>query len=152
MARAYRLTFGRRLANSAIRLLHRLRLAPRHNYLLVVRGRISGRLHRIPVQLVEEGGQRWLVAPYGSVNWVRNVRAAGAGILSRNGRSESVRFVAVPGQESAPILKTYVNEVPITRPYFEAQPDAPVGAFLAEASQHPVFHVVPAPAGEDFPA
>jgi hypothetical protein len=37
-----------------------------------MRGRRSGRLNATPVREVEEGDQRWLVAPYGEVSWVRN--------------------------------------------------------------------------------
>ena len=147
MAKPYRLSLGRRWWNSLVRLLHRFHRAPPHNYLLVVPGRVTRHLHQIPVQLVEEGGERWLVAPYGTVNWVRNVRAAGKGTLSRNGRPESVRFVEMRGPEIAPILKKYVNGAPITRPYFDARPDAPLEAFAAEVSRHPVFRLIADPEG-----
>ena len=44
---------------------------------------------------------------------------------------------------AAPILKAYVERVPITRPFFDVAPDAPLAAFAAEAPKHPVFQVVP---------
>jgi hypothetical protein len=46
-------------------------------------------------------------------------------------------------EAAAPILKAYVERVPITRPYFDVTPDAPPAAFAAEAPKHPVFQVVP---------
>ena len=46
-------------------------------HLLTVRGRKSGLPRTTPVNLIEYQGRRWLVAPYGEVAWVRNVRAAG---------------------------------------------------------------------------
>jgi F420H(2)-dependent quinone reductase len=63
----YRLTAWRRAANSLMRGLLRWGLAPRHTYLLTVLGRRSGRPQATPVTLVEEGQERWLVAPYGEV-------------------------------------------------------------------------------------
>ena len=40
-----------------------------------------------------------------------------------------------------PVLKKYVEPVPITRPYFEAEPEVPVEAFAAAAARHPVFRI-----------
>jgi hypothetical protein len=42
------------------------------------------------------------------------------------------------------VLKLYVERVPIVRPYFQSPPDAPLGAFEAEADRHPVFRIVEA--------
>jgi hypothetical protein len=95
------------------------------------------------VTLVEEGTNRWLVAPYGEVSWVRNARAAGQVTLSRGRRSEAVAIVELRPAEAAPILKQYITDVPITRPFFDAKPDAPLEAFVAEAHRHPVFHIGP---------
>jgi deazaflavin-dependent oxidoreductase (nitroreductase family) len=143
MAKSYRLTPLRRIANALIRLLLRLGLAPRTTMLLTVPGRRSGTLRSTPVTLIEEDGQRWLVAPYGPVGWVLNARAAGQVELSRGRRSESVQVKELAAEAAAPILKAYVERVPITRPYFDVTPDAPLAAFVAEASKYPVFQVVP---------
>ena len=148
MARTYQLTVTRRLVNGWVRLLLALGLVPRPTYLLTVTGRTSGRPHSTPVTLVEQDGQRWLVAPYGEVNWVRNARAAGRVTLRRGRRSETAAVVEVSPQEAAPVLKTYLARVPITRPYFAAAPDAPLDAFVAEAARHPVFRLLPQPLPE----
>jgi len=95
------------------------------------------------VTLVEEGGQRWLVAPYGEVPWVRNARAAGRVTLSRGGRAEIVSLRALSEAEAAPVLRRYVTRVPITRPYFDVTPDSPLVAFESEAARHPVFALTP---------
>jgi hypothetical protein len=79
-------------------------------------------MYSIPVTLVEEDGRRWLVAPYGEVNWVRNARAAGRVMLSRGRHTEIVRIVELGAQEGAPVLKRYVTEVPITRPFRDVGP------------------------------
>jgi deazaflavin-dependent oxidoreductase (nitroreductase family) len=141
-ARAYRLTPLRRLANVLMRLLLRLGLAPRTTMLLTVPGRRSGMPRSTPVTLVEEDGQRWLVAPYGAVGWVHNARAAGQVELSCGRRTETVQVKELAPEAAAPILKAYVQRVPITRPYFDVGPNAPLAAFAAEAPKHPVFQLV----------
>ena len=91
--------------------------------------------------LVEEGTNRWLVAPYGEVSWVHNAHAAEQVTLSRGRHAERVAIVELGPEEAAPVLTQYVTEVPMTRPFFDATPDAPVEAFVAEAHRHPVFRV-----------
>jgi deazaflavin-dependent oxidoreductase (nitroreductase family) len=140
--RTYQLTASRRLVNRTMTVALRFGVGPKRTYLLTVKGRKSGEPHTTPVTLVEEdGGRRWLVAPYGEVNWVKNARAAGTVTLTRGRRSETVPVVELGSEESAPVLKRYAERVPITRPYFVAVPDAPVEAFAVEAERHPVFRI-----------
>jgi deazaflavin-dependent oxidoreductase (nitroreductase family) len=139
VAAAYRLSPSRRAINRVVRLLLRVGLMPGPTYLLTVPGRRTGRPFSTPVTLVEEQGSRWLVAPYGDVGWVRNARAAGRVTLSRGGRSETLPIRELPPAEAAPVLQRYVTRVPVTRPYFDATPDSPLAAFIAEAPRHPVF-------------
>ena len=143
MAATYRLGAARRLANALIRGLLRLGLGPPRTYLLTVRGRKTGRALSTPVTLVEAEGRRWLVSPYGEVAWVRNARAAGRVTLARGRHAETVTVRELPPAESAPVLKRYIIEVPITRPYFDVRPQSPLDAFVAEASRHPVFLITP---------
>ena len=139
MAATYRLTPTRRAANRVVRLLLKLGLMPGPTYLLTVPGRRIGRPLSTPVTLVEEGGQRWLVAPYGEVPWVRNARAAGRVTLTRGRRAETVSLRALGAAEAAPVLQRYVTRVPITRRYFDVTPDSPLTTFESEAARHPVF-------------
>jgi len=105
-----------------------------------VRGRRSGRTYSTPVTLIEDE-QRYLVAPYGEVGWVKNARAAGEVTLTRAGHSDTMRISELEPQEAAPVLRTYVQRVSVVRPYFDAAPDAPLDAFAAEAPHHPVFRL-----------
>ena len=139
MARAYRLGVTRRIVNGIIRMLLRMGWGPARTYLLVTRGRTTGRLYRTPVTLVEQPPRRWLVAPYGEVGWVRNARAAGSVTLERGRRAETLRLAELGPRDSAPILQRYVREVPITRPYFDVRPDSSLDDFAAEAPRHPVL-------------
>jgi deazaflavin-dependent oxidoreductase (nitroreductase family) len=121
--------------------LLRLGSGPKGTFLLTVPGRRSGAPRSTPVTLVEEGGRRWLVAPYGEVAWVRNVRAAGKATLSRGGHTDEIALREVGADEAAPVLKLYVARVPITRPYFDVRPGSDLDAFRAEAPRHPVFAI-----------
>jgi hypothetical protein len=94
-----------------------------------------------PVTLVECDGQRWLVAPYGVTNWVKNARAAGQVELSRGGHAEIVSLTELDPIESAPVLRDYVRAIRVVRPFFDAGPDSPLDAFAEEAARHPVFRL-----------
>ena len=75
--------FTRRVANPVA-----MRLNARGGATLTVVGRRAPGARKVPVIPVEVGGSRYLVAPYGESDWVRNLRAAGSGELSRKGRTE----------------------------------------------------------------
>ena len=109
--------------------------------LLTVRGRKSGQPHTVPVLLVEQDGHRFLVAPYGVVQWVRNIRAAGTATLTRGRLSEAISVTELQAKESAPILKQYLLKAAAARPYFDATKDSPLEAFEREAAHHPVFQI-----------
>jgi deazaflavin-dependent oxidoreductase (nitroreductase family) len=141
MAENYNLTRPRRILNALMRALLRLGVAPSGTYLLTVRGRRTGRPHSTPVTLVERDDRRWLVAPYGAVGWVRNARAAGQVQLTRGRQSESLGLDEVSGDEAASVLQSYLGNVRVVRPFFDATPDSPLAAFAVEASRHPVFRL-----------
>ena len=145
MAARYQRGLARRAVNRLVHGLLRLGLGPRDTYLLTVAGRRSGAPRSTPVTLVEEGGRRWLVSPYGEVAWVRNLRATGRATLSRCGHTVEIGVREVGVEEAAPVLKLYVTRVPITRPYFDVTPDSDLDGFLAEAPRHPVFAIVGPP-------
>src|SRR5258708_25447867 len=73
----------------AMRLLRRGRLMG-PNTLLTVRGRKSGEMRTTPVALVELDGRRWIIGTFGETNWVRNLRAAKAGIIEVGDPREDV--------------------------------------------------------------
>jgi len=142
MARTYKVTFGRRLANSILITLLHLGVKLNGTYLLNIPGRKSGKIHTVPIGLIEKNGQRWLVAPYGPVNWVLNARAAGQVTLSPGRTSETVTIVELDPKESAPVLMEYLKQFPYLKPYFDVAPESSLDAFESEAPRHPVFHIV----------
>jgi len=101
MAKTYRTGLGTRLVNRVFHAMVGLRLGNEYRHILTVRGRKSGKLYSTPVDIMQRDGQRWLVAPYGVTNWVRNARAAGQVILSRGRRSETLRIAELAPDHSA---------------------------------------------------
>jgi len=142
MGATYANTRLRRFGNLLITPLARLGLAGKRTHILTVAGRRTGRRHSTPVQLVIEDAARWLVAPYGEREWVKNARAAGEVELTRARRTTRYRIEEVGPQESAPVLRTYLRTTPIVRSFFDASNDAPLEAFAAEAARHPVFRLL----------
>ena len=126
-----------------MRPLARLGLTGPRTHLLTVPGRSSGRRWSTPVSIVRIGKERWLVAPYGERNWVRNARAAGWVELRRGKREERLGVVELPPEDAVPVLREYYRLGRVTRPCFEASLTSPDDEWLAEAPRHPVFRVVP---------
>lgn len=113
--------------------------------LLAHRGRKSGSIYTTPVALVQQGNTRWLVAAFGEVNWVRNIRAAGTAQLVTGRRRETIRVVEVGAGEAAPVLKQFLRAyrlIPFFRPYFDVTSKSPLAEFEHEALHHPVFRIV----------
>src|SRR5438046_4523350 len=81
-----------------------LGLALPHNYLLQVHGRKSGRLYSTPVDVLEHGGRRFLVAGRGETQWVRNARASGQVTLRKGLRGEACRLRALSDAEKPEVL------------------------------------------------
>jgi deazaflavin-dependent oxidoreductase (nitroreductase family) len=121
----------------------RLGLAGKRMHVLTTVGRKSGNKYSTPVQLVFLDGQRWLVAPYGEREWVKNARAAGTVELTRARKTEPVHVEeVVDGQTAAPVLREYLKKTPVTRSFFEVRKDSPLEDFAAEAPHHPVFRIL----------
>jgi len=139
----YRLSPGRRAINAIVRPLARLGLAGARTYLLTVPGRQSGTLWTTPVSIVKLGGERWLVAPYGERNWVKNARAAGWVELRRGRSHERLGVEELRPEEAVPILREYYRAGRVTHSFFEVSLDSPDEDWLAEAPRHPVFRLIP---------
>jgi len=75
------------------------------------------------------------------MSWVYNAKASGKVTLTRNGKSETVAIRELPAEQAAPILRKYVVNVEVTRPYFDVGKDSSEEAYIAEALKHPVFEL-----------
>ncbi len=112
-------------------------------YLLTVRGRKSGEPRTTPIATIEQNGNRYLMTPFGVVDWVRNLRAAGEGTLTRGRRPEVFRAYELPAAEGAVVIKRFVETGNPIAKYFALAPDAPDEEFEKSAAAHPVFLVDP---------
>jgi deazaflavin-dependent oxidoreductase (nitroreductase family) len=108
-------------------------------YLLTVRGRTSGRPRTVSIAVIERNGQRYLAAPFGAVNWVRNLRAAGEATLTRGRRAETVAARELPPKEAALVLRDDVKGGNPFARYFGVTAESSLEAFERATVDHPVF-------------
>ena len=76
---------------------------------LRVRGRTSGEWRTTPVNLLSLDGERYLVAPRGQTQWVKNLRIAGEGELRVGHHTEAFRAAEVPDDDKVEILRAYLK-------------------------------------------
>ena len=139
-----------RIFNGAIAALARLGVGVYGARILAVRGRRTGAWRSVPVNVLEHAGGRYLVAPRGETEWVRNLRASGRGELRLGRRRESFRIAEVRDEDKAPLLREYLRRwaFEVKRFFPELSPDAPDASFRGVAGRYPVFRVEPdGPAG-----
>jgi deazaflavin-dependent oxidoreductase (nitroreductase family) len=135
--------FTKNVFNRIVATLTRLGLSLWGSRVLEVRGRSSGLPRRTPVNLLTFQGERYLLAPRGDTQWVRNLRVAGEGRLYVGRRSERFAASELPDEEKPPLLRAYLKrwgfEVAV---FFDR-----VGADASEeelrriAPKHPVFRL-----------
>ena len=108
-------------------------------YLFTVRGRKSGLPRTIPVAIIVRHGKRYVGSPFGLVDWVRNLRAAGEAVLTRARRSETVTAKELPPAEAAIILQEEARAGnPFIRPYGVTK-DSSFEEIERAVLTHPVF-------------
>lgn len=110
-----------------------MRLGGRGVATLTVAGRHTGHPRRVPVIPVDVGEKRYLVSPYGESDWVRNLRAAGTGELSRKGHTENFYAAEVPPEQREAIITRYRQLAGHSVDRCFAQMPAP--------RDHPVFQI-----------
>ena len=108
-------------------------------YLLTVRGRKSGQPRTVPIVILQQNGNRYLVSPFGIVDWVRNLRAAGDAILTRGRRAETVNARELPPKEAALVLREDVKAGNPFANYFGVTADSSLEEFERTVVNHPVF-------------
>ena len=137
--------FTKNVFNRVLSGLMRLGFSVWGSRTLEVRGRKSGEPRRTPVNLLAIDGERYLVAPRGETQWVRNLRAAGGGRLLLGRRGERFSAVELTDEDAkAPILRAYLKrwkaEVGV---FFDGVgPDSSEQELRAEAAKHPVFQIM----------
>ena len=131
------------LFNTAWGMLNRLGIGFAYSYELEVPGRRSGTPRRTPVNLLPHAGNRYLVAPRGRTEWVRNAQAHGSVTLRRGTKRMRMRLEAVAADDAPLILQAYLQAYKAqVQQFFSIAADARLEEFARIAPQHPVFRVV----------
>jgi hypothetical protein len=103
---------------------------------LIVRGRKSGKLLKVPMDPpFEWNGTRYLISPRGETHWARNLRVAGEADLRTRSDLEHVRVVAVHGEERDAVVKSYASSITCNCLRYMKQ--------LPDPADHPVFRIEP---------
>jgi len=134
--------FTRNVMNRLMNGLTRLGVSVRGSRVLEHRGRTTGKLHHTPVNLLTIEGARYLVAPRGETQWVRNVRHAGGHLVLILGRRRQLcTATEIPVADSVPVLRDYLRRWKFeTGMFFDGvSPDSTDAEWAAVASRHPVF-------------
>ena len=115
-----------------------------YNYLLQVRGRKSGKLYSTPIDLLERDGKRFLVAPRGRTQWVRNAEAAGEVTLKKGRFQGRFQLRTLSGPEKLHILKAYLDSFrrEVQR-YFPVAAGSGAESFSDIAESYPAFELLP---------
>ena len=159
MAKPYRVTTFVRINNAMTSSLLHLGINLWSFSLLTVRGRKSGKPIETPVAIFVQEGKRYLIASYGIVNWVRNLRAAGGeATLTRRRRSEKIHAIELEPEAAAPIFREALRSGPPGIPavifrlyrsllvlsYLNVTEHSSLEEFEREVLAHPVFLLQPA--------
>jgi deazaflavin-dependent oxidoreductase (nitroreductase family) len=154
MAKPYRVTTSVRFNNAFNAFLVRRGISMGSTALLTVRGRSSGKPIVTPISIFVQEGNRYLIAPYGIVNWVRNLRAAGGeATLTCRGHTEAIRASELTPKAAAPIFRQAARMGPPGVPavfvrlyirftlsqYLDVPVNASLEEYEREVLKHPVF-------------
>jgi deazaflavin-dependent oxidoreductase (nitroreductase family) len=137
--------FTKNVFNRSVRWLTRRGLSVAGSRELRVVGRSSGQVRTTAVNLLDVDGQRYLVSPRGTTQWVRNLRAAGSGELRVGRRIEAFEADELPDDAKPPVLKAYLDRWgwEIGRFFEGLDKHATVEQLAAIAPGFPVFRVTP---------
>jgi deazaflavin-dependent oxidoreductase (nitroreductase family) len=156
MPKPYRVGLFVRSNNAVMRSLIRAGVRIGTFAVLTVPGRKTGHPVHIPLVVFSDGHNRYVVASYGIVNWVRNLRAADGGAELRRGRAtEKITAIELPPEQAGPVLRVSLLNGPpgiprlIVRifrrffvlPYLDVDMTSSDEDFVRSARSHPVFMV-----------
>lgn len=130
--------------NATVQWLTRRGISLMGSRVLAVRGRTSGQWRTVPVNLLVIDGERYLVAPRGHTQWVRNMRAAGGGELRLGRKVEAFAVEEVADAAKPPILREYLRKWAweVGRFFEGVDKGSPDARLLEIAPGFPVFRLV----------
>jgi deazaflavin-dependent oxidoreductase (nitroreductase family) len=136
--------FTQRIMNPLIMLIGKTTgMTMKNTQTLSVLGRKSGEMRSVPVSPIEVDGERYLVAPRGTTQWVRNIREAGQGELRLGRKRERIVVQEIEDDAKPAVLRPYLRiwESEMKKFFNGVGPDAPEETLRKEAEDHPVFRI-----------
>ena len=129
--------------NRLVAWLTRRGLSIRGSRVLAVRGRKTNEWRTTPVNPLTLDGTRYLVAPRGTTQWVRNIRVSGTAELRKGRHAEPIRVAELSDDEKVPVLRAYLEHWKFeTGKFFGGTgPDASDDQLRAIAPNHPAFRI-----------
>ena len=135
--------FTRKVFNPLVRRLTLMGLSVWGSSELRIRGRKSGEWRSNVVNPLPLDGAEYLVAPRGTTQWVRNLRAAGGGELRVGRRVDSFTFTELSDAEKLPVLRAYLKKwkFEVGKFFDGISPDSSDEEINAIAPGFPVFRL-----------
>ena len=132
------------LFNRVVRRLVRMGISVWGARDLRLKGRTSGQVRSNVVNLLDLDGEQYLVAPRGTTEWVKNLRAAGGGELRVGRRVDVFEAHELPHAEKVAILRAYLKrwKWEVGQFFGGVGPDSPPEELARIAPDHPVFRIV----------
>jgi deazaflavin-dependent oxidoreductase (nitroreductase family) len=131
-----------RIVNNVFGFLVKIGVGLAHNFLLEVQGRKSGRIYSTSVNVLTYKDKRYLVAPRGDTQWVRNVVVRKKATLVKGAKREEVHLQPIADAAKPELLKTYLDRYKLTvQRYFPIPAGSPLKAFEPLAGRYPVFEI-----------
>ena len=135
--------FTKHVFNPVVALLTRMGLDVAGSRVLEVKGRKTGEWRRTPVNLLVFEGSRYLVAPRGHTQWVRNMRVSGGGRLVLGRGVEEFSATELGDDEKPALLRAYLKKWKweVGQFFGGVGPEAPEADLRRIAPDHPVFRI-----------
>lgn len=135
--------FTKHVFNPLVAALTRLGISLAGSRVLEVKGRKSGEWRQTPVNPLSFEGDRYLVAPRGNTQWVRNLRVSGEGRLVGARKVENFTATELPDAQKPPLLRAYLKKWKWeVGAFFDGVgPDAAESELQQIAPDHPVFRI-----------
>ena len=147
MAKRFQYSLVFKAGNVLTRSLLALGVRFNDSALITVPGRKTGVPRSTPITVIDVDGQRYVQSPFGNVDWVRNLRAAGTATLSWGNRRQTVTATELSPEQAAPVIKSMLARAPkMIRAYFDVTAESSLDDIIRDAPNHAVFAVQPAAA------
>ncbi|HUB99926.1 MAG TPA: nitroreductase family deazaflavin-dependent oxidoreductase [Solirubrobacterales bacterium] len=135
--------FTKHVFNPMVAGLTKIGLPIAGSRVLEVKGRKSGEWRRTPVNPLSFEGKRYLVAPRGHTEWVKNMRVSGGGRLAGHGKVEEFTATEVPEEERPALLRAYLKKWKweVGQFFDGVGPDSSDKELARIAPKHPAFRI-----------